>query len=327
MKRTIGQRALTAIIIITFSLASYSAFGQETETIKDPVAVVNGVEISSKEYETEVNLQLQQATQQGRQIPDAMLPKIKADILNNLIDRELLYQESQKENIAANAEKVSKEIKTIKDKFPSQEEFEKVIAEMGISETEIKSQIERNLAIRQLIDTQVIDKITVSEADTRAYYDNNPNLFRKPEQIKASHILIKVESDATDLQKAQARIEIAKIQQKLKDGQDFATLAREHSQGPSAKNGGDLGYFGRGQMVKPFADAAFALKPGQVSEIVETQFGYHLIKVVDKQPESTMAYAEVKDRLTQHLKTQRIDREAKKYIDTLKKDAKIEKFI
>jgi peptidyl-prolyl cis-trans isomerase C len=327
MKRTIGQRALTAIIILTFSLASYSAFGQETETIKDPVAVVNGVEISSKEYETEVNLQLQQATQQGRQIPDAMLPKIKADILNNLIDRELLYQKSQKENIAANAEKVSKEIKTIKDKFPSQEEFEKVIAEMGISEAEIKSQIERNLAIRQLIDTQVIDKITVSEADTRAYYDNNPNLFRKPEQIKASHILIKVESDATDLQKAQARIEIAKIQQMLKDGQDFATLAREHSQGPSAKNGGDLGYFGRGQMVKPFADAAFALKPGQVSEIVETQFGYHLIKVVDKQPESTMAYAEVKDRLTQHLKTQRIDREAKKYIDTLKKDAKIEKFI
>ena len=139
--------------------------------------------------------------------------------------------------------------------------------------------------------------------------------------------MIKVESDATDLQKAQARIEIAKIQQKLKDGQDFATLAREHSQGPSAKNGGDLGYFGRGQMVKPFEDAAFALKPGQVSEIVETQFGYHLIKVVDKQPERIMAYAEVKDRLNQHLKTQRIDQEAKKYIDTLKKDAKIEKFI
>ena len=97
---------------------------------------------------------------------------------------------------------------------------------MGISETEIKSQIERNLAIRQLIDTQVINKITVSEADTKAYYDDNPNLFKKPEQVKASHILIKVESDATDLQKAQARIEIAKIHQKVKDGQDCAALAR-----------------------------------------------------------------------------------------------------
>ena len=327
MKRIMGKRTITAIIITAFWLASYSAFGQETETIKDPVAVVNGVKISSKEYEAEVNLQLQQASRQGRQVPDAMLPKIKADILNNLIDREVLYQESQKKNIAVNAEEVNSEIKTIKDRFPSQEEFEELIAEMGISEAEIKSQIERNLAIRQLIDTQVIDKITVSEADTKAYYDDNPNLFKKPEQVKASHILIKVESDATDLQKAQARIEIAKIQQKLKDGQDFATMAREHSQGPSAKNGGDLGYFGRGQMVKPFEDAAFALKPGQVSEIVETQFGFHLIKVFDKKPASTMTYAEVKDRLNQHLKTQRIDQEARNYIDTLKKDAKIEKFI
>ena len=120
MKRTIGQRALTAIIILAFSLASFSVSGQETETIKDPVAVVNGVKISSKEYEAEVNLQLQQASQQGRQIPDAMLPKIKADILNNLIDREVLYQESQKKNIAVNAEKVNMEIKTIKDRFPSQ---------------------------------------------------------------------------------------------------------------------------------------------------------------------------------------------------------------
>ena len=327
MKRTIGQRALTPIIILTFTLTSFSVFGQETETIKDPVAVVNGVKISSKEYETEVNLQLQQASQQGRQIPDAMLPKIKADILNNLIDREVLFQESQKKNITVNAEKVNKEIKAIKDRFPSQEEFEKIIAKMGISEAEIKSQIERNLAIRQLIDIQVIDKITVSETDTKDYYDDNPNLFKKPEQVKASHILIKVESDATDLQKAQARIEIAKIHQKLKDGQDFAALAREYSQGPSSENGGDLGYFGRGQMVKPFEDAAFALKPGQVSDIVETPFGYHLIKVFDKQPEGILAYAEVKDRLTEHLKAQRIDQEAKNYIDNLKKDAKIEKFI
>ena len=324
MKRIIGQVVIAAIVI-AFAWASNPAFGQETP--KDPVATVNGVKISSKEYEREVDLQLQQAAQHGRQIPAAMLPKLKEDILNNLIDREVLFQESQKKNIAVNAEEVNSQIKAIRGRFSSQEEFEKIIAEMGVSEAEIKSQIERNLAIRELIDTQVIEKILVSEADTKAYYDENPALFKKPEQVKASHILIKVESDATDLEKAQARIEIAKIHQKLKDGQDFAALARENSQGPSAENGGDLGYFGRGQMVKPFEDAAFALKPGQVSEIVETRFGYHLIKVFDKQPEGVMAYAEVKDRLTQHLKAQRIDQEARKYIDNLKKDAKIEKFI
>ncbi len=325
MKRIIGPAI--AAIVIAFALASHSAFGQEKETIKDPVALVNGVKISGKEYEREIDLQLQQAAQQGRIIPEGMLPKVKEDILNNMIDREVLYQESQKKKIAVNAEEVNNQIKTIKDRFSSQEEFEKVIAEMGVSEAEIRSQIERNLAIRALIDTQVIDKIQVSEADTRAYYNENPALFKKPEQVKASHILIKVESDATDLEKAQKRIETAKIHQKLKDGQDFAELARQHSQGPSAENGGDLGYFGRGQMVKPFEDAAFALKPGEVSEIVETRFGYHLIKVFDKQPEGVMAYEEVKERLTEHLKAQRIDQEARNYIDNLKKDAKIEKFI
>ncbi len=325
MNRIIGLAI--AAIVIAFALAPYSAFGQEKETIKDPVARVNGVKISSKEYEREVDLQLQQAAQQGRIIPEAMLPKVKEDILNNLIDRELLYQESQKKKIAVNAEEVNTQIKTIKDRFSSQEEFEKIIAAMGVSEAEIRSQIERNLAIRELIDTQVIDKIQVSEADTKAYYNENPTLFKKPEQVKASHILIKVESDATDLQKGQKRIEIAKIHQKLKDGQDFAALAKEHSQGPSAENGGDLGYFGRGQMVKPFEDAAFALKPGEVSDIVETRFGYHLIKVFDKQPEGIMAYAEVKERLTEHIKAQRIDQEARNYIDNLKKEAKIEKFI
>jgi peptidyl-prolyl cis-trans isomerase C len=327
MKRTFGLWALTTIIITAFSLTAFSAFGEETETIKDPVALVNGIKISKKEYEREINLQLQTASQQGRQIPEAMLPKIKADILNNLIDRELLYQESQKKNITVNAEEVNNQIKTIKDRFADQTEFEKTITEMGLSEADIKSEIEHNMAIRDLIDSQVINKIEISESETKAYYDNNPSLFKKPEQIKASHILIKVAPDATDMQKAQSRIEMAKVQQKVKDGQDFATLAKEYSQGPSAENGGDLGFFGRGQMVKPFEDAAFALKPGQVSEIVETRFGYHLIKVADKTPASTMAYADVKERLTQHLKSQKIDQGARAYIESLKKDAKIEKFI
>jgi peptidyl-prolyl cis-trans isomerase C len=113
----------------------------------------------------------------------------------------------------------------------------------------------------------------------------------------------------------------------LKDGGDFAALAKEYSEGPSNTRGGDLGFFRRGQMVKPFEDAAFAMEPNQVSDIIETRFGYHLIKVYEKKPESVLAYAEVKDKLTQHLKQQKIDKEAVQYINQLKKDAKIEKFL
>jgi peptidyl-prolyl cis-trans isomerase C len=327
MNPAIGRWAIRLTIITAFVLASFSAFGQETEPVIDPVALVNGVKITDKEYQRELNLHLQQAAQQGGQIPDLMLPKIKTDILNNLIDRELLYQESQKKNATIDAEEVNNQLKSIKDRFPSQAEFENTLGQLDLTEADVKSQLERNIAIRNLIDKTVTQKINVSDEETKAFYEANPNLFKQSEQVKASHILIKVDPGATDTQKAQARIEIVQIKQKLKNGQDFAAFAKEYSQGPSSVNGGDLGFFGRGQMVKPFEDAAFALKPNEVSDIVETRFGYHLIKVVDKKPGGMMTYAEVKDQIGRRLKRKKIEQEAKLYIENLKKDAKIEKYI
>lgn len=327
MKRIFRFWIFRAAIMTAFMLLSPAGYGQETETIKDPVALVNGVKITNDEYQRELSFYLQQASQQGRQIPENMLPKIRGEILDNLIDRELLYQESRKQNIDIQNEQIDQQLKDIKARFSSQAEFESVIAQMELSETDLKSQIERNMAIRELIESQVTQKITITDQETKAYYDSNPKLFKKPEQVKASHILIKVDANATETQKAQARIEIVKIQQKLKTGEDFATLAKEYSQGPSSVRGGDLGYFGHGQMVKPFEDAAFALKPNEISEIVETRFGYHLIKVVDKRPATTMAYAEVKDQLNRSLKRQKIEEGAKLFINNLKKDAKIQKYL
>ncbi|MFQ5772679.1 MAG: peptidylprolyl isomerase, partial [bacterium] len=156
-------------------------------------------------------------------------------------------------------------------------------------------------------------------------YDANPKFFKQPEEVKASHILIKVDADATEAQKSEARQKIKNVQQKLKSGEDFALLAKEFSQGPSSVKGGDLGYFRRGQMVKSFEDAAFSLKLNEVSDIVETRFGYHLIKVVDKKPEKIFTYMEVKDRLNQRIKQQKVEKEAGIYINKLKEDAKIEK--
>jgi len=121
---------------------------------------------------------------------------------------------------------------------------------------------------------------------------------------------------------------IKKIQKELKGGQDFAVLAKKYSEDKgSSANGGDLGYFSRGQMVKPFEDAAFGLKPNEVSDIVETRFGYHLIKVYDKKPGKIMAYDEIKNLLTERLQQEKTQQEAVKYIADLKKTAKIKKYL
>ena len=121
---------------------------------------------------------------------------------------------------------------------------------------------------------------------------------------------------------------IQKIQKELKSGQDFAVLAKKYSEDKSSgAKGGDLGYFSRGQMVKPFEDAAFGLKPNEVSDIVETQFGYHLIKVYDKKPEKILTYDEIRELLIKRLRQEKTQQETAKYIADLKKDAKIKKYL
>jgi len=319
--------AVVITMSIAFMLVSLELRAEDKVASGDQIAMVNGVNISNTEFQRELDFYMSRASQQGQQIPEFMLPKLKNDILNSLIDRELLYQESQKMKITVDSNAVAGQMASIKQRFQSPAEFEAAIKKLNLSEADIQSQISRDLAIRELIDKQVTQKVVVTDEETKAYYDANPDQFKQPEQVKARHILIKIDANASETQKADARQEIKKIQQKLRNGDDFAGLAKEYSQGPSSVKGGDLGFFKRGQMVKPFEDAAFALKPNEISDIVETQFGYHLIKVEEKKPGTTLAFTDIKDRLNQHLKEQKIDKDAKEYIDGLKKDAKIEKYL
>jgi peptidyl-prolyl cis-trans isomerase C len=187
--------------------------------------------------------------------------------------------------------------------------------------------MKRGIAIEQLVDEEIVRKINVSDKEVKEYYDANLEKFKQPEQVKASHILIKVDPKADESGKAEARKQIEMIQKKVKKGEDFEALAKEYSGCPSSTKGGDLGYFGRGQMVKPFEDAAFALEPGQVSNIVETRFGYHLIKVIEKKPPTTMSFDEVKERIQRYLKQQRIREKVLAYVEELRGKAKVETFL
>ena len=319
--------ALKIAVVFTLMLATVLAWAAEKSAAGDKAAIVNGVVISKESYDHELDFFVRRAAAQGQALPNEQMSRIKNQVLESLIDRELLFQESKKKGIAVNAEAVSDEFQKIQQRYPNKEEFNKLLSEMGLTESDVRKQIARGMAIQQLIDKEVTEKIKISDEETKSFYDKNPQLFQQPEQVKARHILIKVQADAPDDQKAEARKKIEAVQEKLKQGEDFATLAKTYSEGPSGPSGGDLGYFRRGQMVKPFEDVAFSLKPNETSEIVETRFGYHLIKVDDKKPAKKMTYAEVKDRLNDHLKKQKAESEADAYIETLRKSAKIEKFL
>lgn len=291
------------------------------------VAIVNGAPIVQSDLDRGMEGVIQRHARSGAPMDETQLKTARMEVLNNLINRELLNQESKKLNIAVTDEQVNDKFSKIKQRFKGDAEFNDMMTKMKLTESQIKTQLKEDLAIQALIDKQVVDKITVADQDAQAYYDSHPEAFKQPEQIKASHILVKVDPKDDQAKKDEARKKIDTIQEKLKSGADFATLAKDESDCPSKEKGGDLGYFGKGQMVKPFEDAALALTPGQTSGVVETQFGYHIIKLTDKKPEGIMPFADVKDQLIQYLKQEKVKTELDSYIASLEKTAKIEKLI
>jgi len=329
MKYTSKKSIWIILSILFLLLISFSTFAG-TEAVsqdKEKAAVVNGTVITQKEFDIELN-QVKRKVSQGRQaVSDAKLEKIKNDILENLINRELLYQQSQKKGVVIEEKIVEDYLSSLKQKFPNQEEYEKALKDFSISENGLKLKVKMGYAIQNFIDKQIADKVAVSEKESKTFYDVHPEFFKQPERVKASHILIKLDPNAEESKKASAKEKIENIQKKLKEGKDFTALAREFSEGPSKDNGGDLGFFTRGQMVPPFEDAAFSLKTGEVSDLVVTRFGYHLIKVTEKAAAQTIKFEDAKEKIVQHLKQEGTKKELQLYIENLRKTASIEKFL
>ena len=193
---------------------------------------------------------------------------------------------------------------------------------------EIKEQLQffsDNFLANEYLKREIAQKITVSDDELKSYYDSHKDEFKTQDMVKARHILVRVDNSASDDEKKKAKEKTELYLKKIKDGEDFAKLASDFSDDPGSKaKGGDLGFFPRGRMVKPFDDAAFSLKPGETSGIVETQFGFHIIKVEDRKDSSVESFDVVKERLKQKMSQDRTRKELTDFIDKAMKDSKTE---
>lgn len=294
---------------------------------QEKVAVVNGTVISKAEYDAEVGRYERQMSMTGRTLEPGQVAEMKKKILDGLVDRELLIQQSKKQGVKVTDTEIDEQIATLKKRFPSEQEFAGALTKMNMTEATLKAQFGQDMAVKKMIDQDIASKITISDEDSKTFYDGHPDLFKTPERVRASHILVKIDPKASDEDKAKAREKMVEIQKRVKNGEDFATVAKEVSDCPSKAKGGDLDYFQRGQMVGPFEEAAFSLQPGVVSDIVETQFGFHLIKVADKKEPGVVPFDEMKEKIQQHLKQEKVNQELTQYVAQLKTKAKIETFV
>lgn len=244
-------------------------------------------------------------------LDQSAIVSFKKNILDQLINTELLYQQAQKEKIKISNDEINLEIDKIKDNFSSPEEFNEALKANNITLVRLKEDIKRQLMINSVLE-KTRNQVSISDEELLEYYNDNKESFLEPEQVHARHILVETEEEANNLLL------------QLKEGlTDFAELAKEKSIGPSAPSGGDLGFFARGQMVKEFEDAAFSLEPGKISEVVQSQFGYHIIKCEEKKEEYSPTFEEAKERISDTLKYQRENEAVSALTSKLREEAVI----
>lgn len=290
-------------------------------------ALVNGVDISNEDVNRQMfALEQHFLSTQGTAIRPDMVPELRNKILDELIDKELLYQESLKKGIEIEETTVDERMNMLKGRFPNEETFQDEMNQMNLSEATLRSQIKKDLTVQKLVEKEILVKVTVSDEDSKSFYDSRPDLFKEPEKVRASHILLRLEEDTDPIAKEKQREKLEGVKKRIGKGEDFASLAKEFSQCPSAEKGGDLGYFERGKMVKPFEDAAFSMKQGELSDIVESPFGFHLIKLTDRSEARTVSYDESKERIKQHLQRVKFSEEKDVYVSDLKRKGKVEKY-
>lgn len=307
----------------------------------DVVVTVNGHAITAGEVSDLFETVFARQTG-GQQVPENIKnqyrQKAEPNLIETLIDDYLLTESAKKEGIKVTPDQLRAEMQRDIDAYLlrtglSKSEFEDRLKRGGheslaafIDERVKQPEYERNVLHIRLLEKKYADKLTPTDEEIKGRYDRDKErLYSQPEKVRASHILIKSSAGDDEEKKADAKKRADAVLTKAKEtGADFAALAREQSEGPSADSGGDLGFFPRkGVMVEPFAAAAFDLKTGDVSDIVETQFGYHVIRVTDRREAKVVTLEEAKPAIVRELRAEKISKLRGELVAELRSAAQI----
>ncbi|AQX55127.1 peptidylprolyl isomerase [Priestia flexa] len=245
------------------------------------------------------------------QLYEVLMSQGGTDVLDSMIEQKVINKEAEKKSVTISEKELDKELDALITSYGGEDTFNQALEANGIKESEVKKDLETNLKAKKLVE----DTIDISEDEMKSYFDENKDSFDQPEQVKASHILVKDEKTANEVKK------------KLSDGEKFAELAKEYSTDTASKeDGGDLGYFSKEDMVQEFSDAAFDLNVNEISEPVKTEYGYHVIKVIDKKAAQDANYENSKEEIKQLLLENKFQSEYPTWLEETKKKYDIENF-
>src|SRR3989304_8650813 len=299
----------------TVAKGKEEAPAKQEDDSKKVLATVNGENVSQEDVNQMLN-------RFGKQVPEEQMPAVTKQILDGLITQKLIMQFIRDSKIEVSPAEIEGELNKIREDIKTNpglegKTLEQVLETHGSSIDTMKSDIIISLSLEKNLGKDIDDK------KIKAYFDENKAAYDNTER-RASHILVDTRQMKTDAELAQALEKIKKIKTEVDSGKDFAEVAKQYSDCPSKDKGGDLNFFKRkGQMVEPFAAAAFALKVGQVSDPVKTPFGYHIIKVTEIKKGNDVKFDDVKQNIKQNMMEEKAQVLIRQLLEKAKIDVKV----
>jgi len=287
------------------------------------VAIVNGAELTKAELNQEISkiIPMERSFHSG--VSSEKMKQIEKRALDILIDMELQYQDALRKGLKLSKEDFERETGLLSAKFPTQEEYEKAVESAGFSEKSMARFIERNTLSKEIIRKEVDDKVNVTDAQVAKYYQENSPRFMKPEEYRASIILVKVPPSSTTLQRAEYRKKAEDLLQRILKGAAFADMAAKHSDDMTRIKGGDLGVMHAGQMEEEFEKQIKTMKVGDVSGVMESLKGFYLVKLDGLKEPRQIPFEEAREKIKKQLSTQERERLFNVWMDALRAKAKI----
>ncbi|TFG43549.1 MAG: peptidylprolyl isomerase [Bacteroidia bacterium] len=331
MQRRKNVFILLTTMLLTFCfmrIANSESDAKKGDESKDRtiVARVNGQPIYKEALDPYIEQEMKKFRKYGmtRKESPEVVKRMEKRALDKVIAQELLTGESRKIKIEDIEKKVDEEIKKLKIKYKSEERFKGYLDSKKLTENDLRENFKKGIYIEKYLEEKGIRNPEVPEEEIKAFYEESKANYWKDEYIRASHILIKVDENASQEEKDAARQKAEKIRTEIVNGKLFAEMAREFSEDGNAANGGNLDYITRGFMPPEFDSVAFAMNKDEVSEVVQTKFGFHIIKVFDKKPAGYSSYDEVRDFIKKYLQEEVSRKKLISHMEELKLKAKIE---
>lgn len=291
------------------------------------VAEVGEEKITDKDIIKALTPQLLQVQMSGQKINQDKIKDMATGFIDGLIQRTILTNLAKKEDVKPDMKQAEEYLEQTIQRMGGEQGFKQMLTMTGKTKKELLDELSMDMAIQKWIQEGIASKIEVTDDQAEVFYNENKKDFSSSSEIKTSHILLKLEEDADDKKKDETKKKISDLLKELKDGADFAELAKKNSDCPSSSKGGDLGFFGKGRMVPAFEEAAWSLKVGEISDVVKTRFGYHIIKLTDRKEGGTQKLEEVSEKIKNYLKQKALSEKVLAMIKDAEKKIGVKRYL